>query len=172
MSIEGLSSSTARSLLLQRGDGTYDLVAWAEPPLWNTSTASELPQTANSSNEVTVKLSKLYSNVDIYDPLFSTSASSHLTKTSRFVIQVTDHPIIAHIGLPVPLTCAGHPSGKSDSITTAVKGMRAATVAECPAGGDVSTITTITTGQLCNDGISITGGTASSTADNGTPKCN
>ena len=93
VTVSGLPSD-GNTMLLQKSDGTYELVIWAEPEIWSHQTLTETPGTAMP---VTVNLGNTYAHVETFDPLTGATATSSLTNVSHLTISVTDHPIIIQI---------------------------------------------------------------------------
>ena len=59
--------------LIQKSDGSFDLVLWAEPQIWNTKTNSENPITPTN---VTVTFDQNRQSISTYDPLVGTTATA------------------------------------------------------------------------------------------------
>ena len=90
-SLSGLPG-TGNSLLMQKADGTYELVVWNDQ---NDLNASE------STYPVTVSLGGTY-QYSVFDPITGTTAVQSGSGTSVSV-SVTDHPIIIQL---TPATAA------------------------------------------------------------------
>jgi hypothetical protein len=71
---------TVHDLLLQKADGTYDLIVWGEQ--------------VKGSNQVTVKLGAAHASIDFYDPTVSESPVRTLTNADTVPLTVSDHPLI------------------------------------------------------------------------------
>ena len=80
-------------MLLQEGDGTKDIVVWAEPDIWNTSTHTPI---AAPNTPITIDLATA-ANVTIYDPMKGSTPVQSLGTTSHITFDVTDHPLIVEI---------------------------------------------------------------------------
>jgi hypothetical protein len=106
-------------MLFEQGNGTYDIVVWAEPDIWNESTNSA---TAAPNTSVSVTLDSA-ANVSIYDPLTGTSAVQSLGTTNQVNVNVTDHPIIIQVssasGASSPNTSPASGTPASGSASTA-----------------------------------------------------
>ena len=89
--------ATGESMVLGKSNGTYDLVVWAEPQLWNGSTDTEI---SNPTQTVTVNLGSVHHSVKVYDTLTGTTAIATYTDVSTITIPVSDHPIIIEIDAP------------------------------------------------------------------------
>ncbi|MCM1177324.1 MAG: glycosyl hydrolase [Bacteroidales bacterium] len=72
---------TVHTLLLQKYDGTYELVVWGE-------------RYAGGKDEIVVKLDKEYSNINIYDPTKGTDVVETAKNTSEVSLTMTNHPYI------------------------------------------------------------------------------
>ncbi len=101
-SISGLNS-TGNSMVMERSDGTYVIAVWAEPPIWNNSTNTEINAPSQS---VTVTLPQSYASVQVFDPLTSATAISSATNSNSVTIAVTDHPILIAVSKTAPTTTA------------------------------------------------------------------
>ncbi len=77
--------------LLQNSAGTYFLALWAEPVLWNVTTAQQIP--VAGPNIVTVTLNEA-KNFKVYDPMVGPAPISQLLGATQVVVDVYDHPII------------------------------------------------------------------------------
>lgn len=75
--------ATVHDLLLQKHDGTFELVVWGEK--------------ISGSSAVTMNLGGTVSSVKIYDPVLGTTATQTLTSVSSIPITLTDHPLILEI---------------------------------------------------------------------------
>jgi hypothetical protein len=80
-------------MLFEQGDGTYDVVVWAEPDIWNESSSTPI---SAPNTPITLNLANA-ANVSIYDPMSGTSAVKSLGTTSQVAFNVTDHPLIVEI---------------------------------------------------------------------------
>ena len=87
--------------LIQKSDGSFDLVLWAEPQIWNTKTNSENPITPTN---VTITFDENRQSISTYDPLVGTAATATYTNTQAVQVSLTDHPIIISIGAAFPAT--------------------------------------------------------------------
>lgn len=74
---------TVHDLLLQKRDGTFDLVVWDER--------------VKGVNEVTVDLGQVYPSVNIYDPTRGTSAVYTPRRVSSVALTLSNHPEIIEI---------------------------------------------------------------------------
>jgi len=92
-SIDGLPSS-ARSLLTEKSDGSYQIIIWNEPDIWNQSSDTAI-QAATTS--VKVNLGASFGSVQVFDPLAGTTAIKSLSNVSSLTLDVLDHPVIIDI---------------------------------------------------------------------------
>jgi hypothetical protein len=90
--VSGLPAS-GDTLLLEKSNGAYDIVLWAEPALWNASTQSEI---AAAAHQVQVTLPTAAA-VQVFDPLAGTSAIAQYGATSSVSVSLTDHPIVIEV---------------------------------------------------------------------------
>lgn len=89
--------ATGDSMVLGKSNGTYELVVWAEPKLWNDFTDTEV---SNAAQTVTVNLGAVHHSVKVYDTLTGTTAIASYTDVSTITIPVSDHPLIIEIDAP------------------------------------------------------------------------
>ena len=96
---------TGRTLELQKSDGTFDIVVWSDPAIWNPVTNSE---TSVSSSNVTVELGATFQSLSIFDPMVGTTPIQTFSNASSVTLAVTDHPLILQVNSPV---AGGTPTG-------------------------------------------------------------
>lgn len=92
--VTGLAS-TGHTMMLSNPNGTYDVVVWAEPKIWDATTHHEIAATAQTA---TISLSSAVAGYSVYDPLTGTSAISSGGPTSTIKVTLTDHPVIIELG--------------------------------------------------------------------------
>jgi beta-glucanase (GH16 family) len=80
-SVAGLPA-TGYSMLLQKSNGTYEMVVWGE------AFASQV------STPITVILDKPYGTVNVYDPTLSAAPVTSLGNVSSVPLTLIDHPLI------------------------------------------------------------------------------
>jgi|WetSurMetagenome_2_1015567.scaffolds.fasta_scaffold16415_4 hypothetical protein len=95
-SVNSLPSSGS-TMLLEKSNGTFDLVLWSEPTIWNSTTHKEV--SAKATN-VTVNLGKVYASVELFDPLSSSSPIRTYKNVSQVTVSLTDHPLIVQLAPP------------------------------------------------------------------------
>ncbi|OAV56179.1 calcium-binding protein [Rhizobium sp. WYCCWR10014] len=106
-SIDGLPSS-ARSLLTEKSDGSYQIIIWNEPDIWNQSSDTAI-QAATTA--VKVNLGTSFGSVKVFDPLTGTTAIKSLSNVSSLTVNVVDHPVIIDIeggSASTPPPATGH----------------------------------------------------------------
>jgi Ca2+-binding RTX toxin-like protein len=89
------------SMVVHESNGTYDIVVWDEPTIWNSTTHSEV---AAPTQTATINLGTAVGSYSVYDPLSGTTAVASGGSTSQISVQVTDHPVIVelHGAAPAP----------------------------------------------------------------------
>nr|WP_246805571.1 calcium-binding protein [Rhizobium leguminosarum] len=92
-SIDGLPSS-ARSLLTEKSDGSYQIIVWNEPDIWN-QTSDTAIQAATTA--VKVNLGASFGSVKVFDPVTGTTAIKSLSNVSSLTLDVVDHPLIIEV---------------------------------------------------------------------------
>src|SRR6185437_13409460 len=91
--VSGLSGYND-SMVVHEGNGTYDIVVWDEPTIWNSTTHTEV---AAPTQTATINLGQAVSSYSVYDPLTGTTAIANGGSTSSISVQVTDHPVIIEL---------------------------------------------------------------------------
>jgi hypothetical protein len=146
-SISGLPS-TAQSMLLEKSNGTYELVLWNSSATVFNGSSDVTPPTSN----VTVTLSSTAASVHIYDPVQSASSLQNLSNTSTITVPLSADPIIielsgnsgatSYAASPASTTASlsSSSSGSSSSSTTATT-VIAPYVSDVVASGSRSEIT-------------------------------
>ncbi|MDR6671340.1 calcium-binding protein, partial [Rhizobium sp. 1399] len=92
-SINGLPS-TARSYLTAKSDGSYQIIIWNEPDIWNQTTDKAIQAAATG---VTLNLGGAFGTVQVYDPLAGDTPVKSFSNISSLNLDVVDHPIIINI---------------------------------------------------------------------------
>ncbi|MGG5823782.1 hypothetical protein [Falsiroseomonas sp. HW251] len=93
VSFSGLPS-TAAAHLLQKSDGSSDLVVWNEQQIWDPVNHVQLVAT---TADVTVVLDRSFSTVEVYDPLVSASPLATYHGVSQFTVHLADGPLVFHL---------------------------------------------------------------------------
>jgi hypothetical protein len=75
--------ATVHDLLLQKSNGTFELVVWSEK--------------ADGTNNVTVDLGGAHPSVSVYDPTTGTSPIQTLADARSISLTLSDHPVIIEI---------------------------------------------------------------------------
>lgn len=125
---------TGNSMVLGKSNGSYELVVWAEPKIWNDATDTEI---TNPTSSVTIHLGSVHHTVSVYDPLKGSTPIATYTDVSEIVVPVSDHPLVIEIDAP-----AG--GGAAPPAVTDVSGTAADIVSqmsELNASGSLETIT-------------------------------
>jgi hypothetical protein len=74
---------TAHDLLLEKSDGTLELIVWGER--------------LKGSDELTVRLGRAYPSVKVYDPMVGTEPVRDAGRVDSLKLTVSDHPLIIAI---------------------------------------------------------------------------
>ena len=83
--------ANGNQLLLEKSNGTFDLVLWAEFQIWDATTESEMVAPAETS---TIQFAQAQNVVLVFDPLQGTMPISAYLNTQSIQVTLTDHPII------------------------------------------------------------------------------
>jgi hypothetical protein len=75
--------ATVHDLLLQKGNGTFELAVWGEQ--------------VSGSNNITVNLGAAFATVRVYDPTVGTSATQTLSQVASVPLTLSDHPLLIEI---------------------------------------------------------------------------
>ncbi|MDB5317306.1 MAG: calcium-binding protein [Rhodospirillales bacterium] len=82
------------SFLVQKSDGSYWVITWAEPDIWNQNTNTEI---AARAVRQTIGFGRTFANVSVYDPLIGTDPVATASAASSVVVGITDHPLIVKL---------------------------------------------------------------------------
>jgi hypothetical protein len=77
-------AATVHDLLLQKSDGSFDLVVWSE--------------LVKGTNEVDVLFGRPTSTLTIYDPTIGTAPVRSLGQTRTVHLSLSDHPVVIQVG--------------------------------------------------------------------------
>jgi hypothetical protein len=100
--------STASQLLLEKHDGTFDLVLWDEHIIWDPTKQKEI---VSPTSDVTVNLGKSCAVVYVFDPLVGTSPIATYTNVSQIHVSLTDHPLVIQIGSGIAMSGGSSSTG-------------------------------------------------------------
>jgi hypothetical protein len=92
--VSNLTAPYASHLLLEKSNGTFDLVLWAEPQIWNPTTQTEI---AAANNRVTVHFGQVQGNVRVFDPLLGSTPIATYFNVQQVMVDITDHPVIVEV---------------------------------------------------------------------------
>jgi hypothetical protein len=93
-SISGLGAD-GNSMVMETSNGTYELVIWAEPEIYDVATGT---YTAAPAQNVTVSLAKTFGSIEVFDATIGTNAIASDANADSVTVSVTDHPIIIQLG--------------------------------------------------------------------------
>ncbi len=83
-----------KSMLLEKANGIFDIMVWAEPPDWNSVLDTEIRVPVTNTM---VNLGARYQTVKVYDPLLGVAPMRTLTNVASVVLGLTDHPLIIEV---------------------------------------------------------------------------
>ena len=99
-SIVGLPSS-GFDFLLQKSNGTWEIVVWNEPQIWDDATHAEVTP---SITTVTVGLGSVFTAVNVYDPVNGVTPISTSSGVSSVTLALGAHPLLVE-AIPSPSSC-------------------------------------------------------------------
>jgi hypothetical protein len=76
--------ATVHDLLLQKSDGTFELVVWDDRP-------------SGGSDSVSVNLTTSRASVKVYDPTTGTTATMTLANATSVALSLSDHPVVIEV---------------------------------------------------------------------------
>jgi hypothetical protein len=86
--------AAGNNILLQKSNGSFDLVLWAEPQIWSSTLQQEI---AAPTSQVTVNLGNTYSSVAVYDPLVGSTPIVTSSNVQLAQLALADHPVILSV---------------------------------------------------------------------------
>ncbi|MBP2159783.1 MULTISPECIES: hypothetical protein [Asticcacaulis] len=78
-------------LLLQKPDGSYVLVLWAEPKIWDAAAQRDI---VVKPSQVSITLKKPAERVRIYDPMVGAAPIRTLRNARALKVDISDHPVL------------------------------------------------------------------------------
>lgn len=98
ITVTGLPESGAR-MTLAKADGSYLVVVWAEPPIWDAAAGRPI---APGAHAVDIALAGGARTLAVYDPLTGPARIAGPLVASHVTVTVTDHPVLIEVGAPSP----------------------------------------------------------------------
>jgi Ca2+-binding RTX toxin-like protein len=86
--------ANGHTYLMEKSNGSYQIVAWAEPDIWDQSADKAI---AAKTSTVTFKLGHNYDTIQVFDPLKGTSAVTTAHNVSSVSVGLTDHPLVIQL---------------------------------------------------------------------------
>ncbi|MES2709957.1 MAG: calcium-binding protein, partial [Pseudomonadota bacterium] len=86
--------ANSHTLLAEKSNGTFQLITWAEPDIWNEDANQEINV---SSTTETISFDRTFQKIEIFDPLVGTSPIRSFSDTNTVNVDVTDHPLIIQL---------------------------------------------------------------------------
>ncbi len=102
--------ASVHSLALD-GNTTGVIAVWAEPPLWDPTTQTEIPMTPTT---IGINLGTIAAFVSVYDPLLGTAPIATYAQVSQIGVDVTDHPLIIEATAAATVSAAPPPPSPPD----------------------------------------------------------
>jgi hypothetical protein len=86
--------ATGHTVLTEKSNGTFQLITWAEPDIWNQDTNQAINVAATTE---TISFGQTFQTIEIFDPLLGTSAIQTFHNVNTVNVGVTDHPLIIQL---------------------------------------------------------------------------
>lgn len=93
--------SASHSMVLNKADGVFDLVVWAEPKIWDDVLNKDITV---ASSTVTINLGAVYGKIYVYDPMKGTAPIAVFSNTSKITVSLSDHPLVIEVGATAPIS--------------------------------------------------------------------
>jgi hypothetical protein len=85
------------SLVFEKSNGTYDIVLWAEPDIWDQANDAPIAVAPTQSH---VDFAGTHYDVRIFDPLISDRPVAQFSNVTSVDVAVSDHPLIVELTPP------------------------------------------------------------------------
>jgi trimeric autotransporter adhesin len=86
--------ANAKELLLEKSDGTFDLVLWAEAAIWSSTAKGEIAAPAKKSD---VAFGQKQKTVLVFDPLHGAMPIAVYHDVQSIQVALADHPVVVQI---------------------------------------------------------------------------
>lgn len=86
--------STGHTYLTEKSDGSFQIVAWNEPDVWDEKADHAIAVPAST---VKLQLGQTFATVQVFDPLQGSGAVKTLHDVSSIDIALTDHPLVVQV---------------------------------------------------------------------------
>ena len=143
--------TAGNQLLLEKSNGNFDLVLWAEAQIWNATTGSEVVAPTQTS---TVEFGQTQKVVLIFDPLTGTAPIAAYLNTQSVQVTLADHPLVVEVPSATPTlgtpTINGYSSNggvAGDSITLTGTALANSTVVVFDGATEIGTAITNASGN-------------------------
>lgn len=98
VTVSGLPESGA-TMTLAKEDGSYQVVVWAEPPIWDAAAGRPIVPAAHA---VDVAIEGAARPLAVYDPLSGPERLTPPLVARHIAVQVTDHPVLVEVKPALP----------------------------------------------------------------------
>ena len=105
--LSGLPAS-GHSLLLEKANGTFELMVWAEPDIWDQTTHQSITVAETTT---TVTFGSSPADVSVYDPLLSDQPIATYSQVTSVDLAITDHLLVvevSNLASPPPVVAPMH----------------------------------------------------------------
>lgn len=95
------------SLLLEKSDGAFDLMVWAEPDIWDGKTSTEIQA---ATHPTLLDMGGRHADVLLFDPLVSSAPVASYHDVTSVTLPVSDHTLVAEVRLIDGLAATAQPA--------------------------------------------------------------
>jgi hypothetical protein len=93
VSFSGLPQ-TASNLVMQKSNGTYEIIIWDEQQLWDPNNDVQLPAKAS---DITLSFGKSFKSVQVFDPTEAATSTDTYCSVNHVALQLSDAPLIVQL---------------------------------------------------------------------------
>ncbi|MDP9096890.1 MAG: hypothetical protein M3N26_10135, partial [Pseudomonadota bacterium] len=102
----GNAPETAQTMTLTGAAGTTIVAVWAEPPIWDPITHTEIVAPLVQTE---IDLGSTVASVQVLDPLAGTRPIASYANVSRLTVSISDHPLLIQLSAAVPVVVPTRP---------------------------------------------------------------
>lgn len=94
--VQGMPAS-GKTLALRRSDGATDLIVWAEPTIWDSSSGKRVEA---PTAVITLSFDQPRQTLAVFDPLVAATPIENFRNERSVQLHLVDHPLIVRLGAP------------------------------------------------------------------------